>query len=942
MHSFIRSVFRNSVLFRYGKNVTSPRRYVVLLVVSMLLVPAPGLVLAGGDGGDGPEDPPVGPMAYTSHSPFIINSDSEMSVMASAKGWSGSGTAGDPYIITGYEINGSGINYCIGVGNVSVHFEITDNLLYGAEREDSLDIWNGAIAVTNCSNATVSWNSISSPGWIGCYLTLSTATAHNNTLVGVQAAFAIGMADATIFDNVIDAPIGILALLSPKITIGWNTMNSSDMTGVGIHVEDIADVTIEGNEIAGYAYGIEGYDIPGIKVIGNTLEETWMGIDLDGCDDAEIGYNTITSEAHTVRLDSCHRATMDHNSLYQGGIHFQGYSATTSHWSSHDIDTTNTFHGRPVGYIVNETGKDLPAGRGLLLLVGCTSMSMEGETLPSQYGGIHMAFCDGVIIANSILHNEFNTSISWYKSDNVSVVGNDLVRVYLSSGYDSDQSAIEDNIMDEGGLTSYRGDGNSIQGNTLKTSAEDGFYISSCQDLVVKNNTIEMVNTTYNSDAIAVFECRDAVFRDNRLKGANLYIFGREIEEFDTVDIDMSNTVEGLPILYIVNESVQIESGAWGQIILAFCTDFTVRGLTLTNRTSMIQAIQCKRGEITRNVLSNQMSVAILVMYGEDIQVTKNLISDTYVGIDVLGSYGISVSGNYVSGSDRGIISFSSENVTIERNLIEDCRIGADIFAAAREYRISYNIIENSSGLGLWVDGRDIGAHHNMFVDNNRSSESGLIEGPQCFGEGYVCTWDDGTQGNYWSDYTDKHPTAGNDGTTWDVPYVVGGGDGYQDDHPLVDPFDPVPPLAFANGYNMSIDPGDTVDFSAWGSVDNVGIVSIVWSLVDDGNDVVLPGMNVSYTFHRTGLYWVTLNVTDPAGNSDIVLIRVAVGNVDPPKADAGEDITVDQGDVVTFDASGSVADRRYAVFSWVFTYDGEPVELDGSTSPGSTRSSSW
>ncbi len=48
------------------------------------------------------------------------------------------------------------------------------------------------------------------------------------------------------------------------------------------------------------------------------------------------------------------------------------------------------------------------------------------------------------------------------------------------------------------------------------------------------------------------------------------------------------------------------------------------------------------------------------------------------------------------------------------------------------------------------------------------------------------------------------------------------------------------------------------------------------------------------------------------------------------PVADAGPDVTVDQGDTVTFDGSGSTDDRGVTSWNWSFEYDGGPALLEG------------
>jgi hypothetical protein len=63
-----------------------------------------------------------------------ITSDGELQTQAASSGWTGSGTKGDPYVITGMDINGSGVGYCILVMDTDLHLTIRDNDLNNASQ----------------------------------------------------------------------------------------------------------------------------------------------------------------------------------------------------------------------------------------------------------------------------------------------------------------------------------------------------------------------------------------------------------------------------------------------------------------------------------------------------------------------------------------------------------------------------------------------------------------------------------------------------------------------------------------------------------------------------------------------------------------------------------------------------------------------------------------
>jgi hypothetical protein len=87
---------------------------------------------------------------------------------------------------------------------------------------------------------------------------------------------------------------------------------------------------------------------------------------------------------------------------------------------------------------------------------------------------------------------------------------------------------------------------------------------------------------------------------------------------------------------------------------------------------------------------------------------------------------------------------------------------------------------------------------------------------------------------------------------------------------------DTIPPHANA-GSDQTISQGDTVDFNASISADNVGIVNYTWTFVYNDTQIILYGMRSEFIFDVPDVYNITLNVTDEAGNwaTDIVVITV-------------------------------------------------------------------
>ncbi len=138
-------------------------------------------------------------------------------------------------------------------------------------------------------------------------------------------------------------------------------------------------------------------------------------------------------------------------------------------------------------------------------------------------------------------------------------------------------------------------------------------------------------------------------------------------------------------------------------------------------------------------------------------------------------------------------------------------------------------------------------------------------------------------------------------------------------------------PLADA-GEDQTVDMGATATLDGTGSSDNVGIAKYNWTFVYDGETLSLEGDVVEFTFALPGVYVVTLNVTDRAGNGDEDTMTVTVLDTEAPLADAGDDVTIVATETVTFDGTGSTDNVGIEGHMWTFEHAGKDQRLEGET----------
>jgi hypothetical protein len=134
-------------------------------------------------------------------------------------------------------------------------------------------------------------------------------------------------------------------------------------------------------------------------------------------------------------------------------------------------------------------------------------------------------------------------------------------------------------------------------------------------------------------------------------------------------------------------------------------------------------------------------------------------------------------------------------------------------------------------------------------------------------------------------------------------------------------------PIANA-GNDQIVNEGTSVSFDGIGSYDNAGVVNYTWDFID-GAPIVLYGARLTYKFDNPGVFLVTLNVTDAAGNRNTDTMSVTVNDITAPIADSGPNQTINEDTLWTFDASVSSDNVRIVKFTWTF-FDTSPIIIYG------------
>jgi len=290
----------------------------------------------------------------------------------------------------------------------------------------------------------------------------------------------------------------------------------------------------------------------------------------------------------------------------------------------------------------------------------------------------------------------------------------------------------------------------------------------------------------------------------------NFRVWGVSLSHY-AHNIDTSNTVDGKPIYYWVNQhDKRIPTNA-GYVAVVNSTNILVKGLTLMKNGKGVLFAYTTNSTIENvNASSNEDGISLLHSSGNTL--SRNTVSNNECGIELSYSSGNSIRDNTITlNSDPwtgyGIsLSFSYSN-TIIRNGIKN-----------NDYSIYFGEANNNT------------IYHNNFVNNT----------DQVWNYKSTNIWDNDVQGNYWSDYTGIDIKSG---PNQDQPGSDGIGDtaydidvNNQDNYPLMGMF-----------YDFSVE-------IEWGQICHVYVISnstvsnlevLVW--LTSANEYLQPGDEFIY-----------------------------------------------------------------------------------------------
>ena len=277
---------------------------------------------------------------------------------------------------------------------------------------------------------------------------------------------------------------------------------------------------------------------------------------------------------------------------------------------------------------------------------------------------------------------------------------------------------------------------------------------------------------------------------------------------------------------------------------------------------------------ISNNIIDSNNNHGIFMAPYINNTIYGNIIINSQNGIYIFDSrYHSLIYNNIFSNSNSGIyLHQSSENIIIGNNISHNEDAGGIYLGAQSDNNVikDNNIFNNQFGIkSLYAFNNTI--YHNNFKYNDKNAYDDQNN-----------IWDDGSEGNFWSDYTGLDTDGDGIGET---SYNIEGGDS-MDRYPFVEESGwlqtPIADFDFSPQFPAR---NESIVFNASKSFDNDGdIVLYEWDFDYDGV-YEKTGVTVVHSWLDSGGYNITLKITDDDGLTDTKTRSIYV---EPPSLEIG------------------------------------------------------
>ncbi|MCD4816712.1 MAG: right-handed parallel beta-helix repeat-containing protein, partial [Methanosarcinales archaeon] len=284
-----------------------------------------------------------------------------------------------------------------------------------------------------------------------------------------------------------------------------------------------------------------------------------------------------------------------------------------------------------------------------IYLDSSSNNTLDGNNANSNnYDGIILLFysSDNTLLNNTASNNDNGISLLFNSSDNTLTSNNA-------------------NSNNHDGISLYKSSGNTLTSNNCSNNYH-GIYLYDSSSNTLASNTANL----NNYHGIYLYDSSNNTLASNTMSGNwyNFGVSGSSLSEY-TQNIDTSNTVDGKPIYYWVDQKDrQIPSDA-GFVGVVNGTNITVRDLTLTNNGDGVLFAYTKNSRIENVTASSNRDNGIYLYDSSGNTLASNNASSNYrYGIRLDNSSNNALANNNCSNNNYGILLSKSSGNTLASN----------------------------------------------------------------------------------------------------------------------------------------------------------------------------------------------------------------------------------------------------------------------------------
>ncbi len=408
---------------------------------------------------------PRGASAFTVHSPIYIPNNANFTAANGVTG--GNGTAGNPYIIEGWDITASTATG-IDIRGTTAYFIVRNVYVHGGRLTSHYGFYLYNVVHGRIQNSTIDNNYYGIYQWLGGTTSIVNSNINNSFWAGLYSLSTsyVNISSSRFYANYYG--IYLSSTTSTNIT-GTNVSSSSTF---GIYSYLTSNMRVNGSSFYNDFYGIYAYFATSPRIMGSN-----------------VTYNQYSG----IYLYYTTGATIQANRFLRDGVRLYGTSAI--YFNSHTITTDNLVGGKPIYYYKNCISPVIDGvAAGQVIIASCTAPRVANLTLDSSDQGIQLGFVTGGSLNANRVTNQRSYGIVLYYSNGVNITGNNASS-NLDTGVslqNSNSAALRGNIITRNtwyGVSAFGGTSLVVSGNNVSNNYY-GIYLSGSAPASVNNNTV--------------------------------------------------------------------------------------------------------------------------------------------------------------------------------------------------------------------------------------------------------------------------------------------------------------------------------------------------------------------------------------------------------------------------------------------------------------------